>query len=111
MQVDIDGTRTASEIIVASCHDDSDDLGIEPDVVAYPNPFSNSLTVFLTNFSDQPAQIEVYDMLGKTVLLQDVDSPQNSYETVLNLGDLPTATYNIRVRTNDFVINKKVIKQ
>ena len=108
VQVDYDGTRTTSEIIVATCIDELDG---KPDVLAYPNPFGGELTVVLTNFHDHSAQIEVYDMLGKAVLSRNVDSPQDSYETVLNLGNLPPATYNIRVWTNDFVINKKVIKQ
>ena len=106
VQVDYDGTRTASEIVLANCIEASG----EPEVLAYPNPFSGDLTVELENFGDRPARIDVYDVLGRLVYTEEVDAPQNNYQTVLHLGDLPDATYTVRVGTADFVINRKVVK-
>ena len=108
VQVDYDGTRTASEIIVANCIEPN--VG-EPDVQAYPNPFNDDLIIELDNFGNRPARIEVYDMLGKLIYTGMVAAPLNYYETILNLSNLPPAAYNIRVSTNDFVINKNVVKQ
>ena len=105
--MDYDGTRTASEIIAAVCTDNADG---EPEVMAYPNPFSGELTIVLDNFENRPAHIEVYDMLGRLVYTYKVDAPQNSYQKVLNFSNLAPAAYNIRVSTNDFVINKNVVK-
>ena len=107
VQVDYDGTRTVSEIVVANCIEP--EVG-EPDVQAYPNPFSSDLTVVLDNFGNRAATIEVYDMLGKLIYTDKVAAPQNSYETILNLSNLPPAAYTVRVSTNDFVINKNVVK-
>ena len=107
VQVDYDGTRSVSEIVVANCVDAVDE---EPEVMAYPNPFNGELTIVLDNFDNRPATIEVYDMLGKQVLFQKADAPQNSYETILNLSNLPTGAYNVRVSTADFVINRQVVK-
>ena len=107
VQVDYDGTRTASEIVVANCIDMPTE---EPEVLAYPNPFSGDLTVELENFGNQPARIDVYDVLGRLVYTEDVDAPQNNYQTVLHLGALPEATYTVRVGTATFVINRKVVK-
>ena len=107
VQVDYDGTRTASEIVVANCIEASG----EPEVLAYPNPFSGDLTLELENFGDRPARIDVYDMLGRLVYTEEVGAPQNSYQTVLHFGNLPDATYTVRVGTADFVINRKVVKQ
>ncbi len=108
VQVDYDGTRTVSEIVVANCIEP--EVG-EPDVQAYPNPFSSELTVVLDNFGNRAATIEVYDMLGKLIYTNKVAASQNSYETVLNLSNLPPAAYTVRVSTNDFVINRNVVKQ
>lgn len=105
-QVDYDGTRTASEIIVATCVNETIDA---PEVLAYPNPFSGELTVVLENFGNSKARIEVYDMLGCIVKAVDIDSSTQT-NAILNLSNLPNAAYNIRVRTKDFVINKQVIK-
>ncbi len=107
VQVDYDGSRTVSEIIVAACEEP--EVG-EPDVQAYPNPFNGELTLVLDNFENRPARIEVYDMLGKLIMFEKVDAPQNSYETILNLYNLPPAAYNVRVSTTDFVINRQVVK-
>ncbi len=107
VQVDYDGTRTVSEIVVANCIEP--EVG-EPDVQAYPNPFNDELTVVLDNFDNRPATIEVYDMLGKLIYTNKIAAPQNSYETILNLSNLPPATYTVRVSTADFVINRQVVK-
>ena len=106
-QVDYDGTRTASEIIVATCVAETVDA---PEVLAYPNPFSGELTVVLENFGNSKARIEIIDMLGKVVKEITVDNPHNSKEVVLHLDEIPAQAYNIRIRTKDFVINKQVIK-
>ena len=108
VQVDYDGTRTVSEIVVANCIEP--EVG-EPDVQAYPNPFNDELTVVLANFGNRAATIEVYDMLGKLIYTNKVAAPQNSYETILNLSNLPPAAYAVRVSTNDVVINRNVVKQ
>ncbi|MBQ4476053.1 MAG: InlB B-repeat-containing protein [Bacteroidales bacterium] len=107
VQVDYDGTRTASEIIVTNCVETSEE---EPEVIAYPNPFNSDLTVELENFGDRPASIEVYDLLGRLVYVERAEAPQNNYQTILHLGDLSKSTYTVRVSTADFVINRKVVK-
>ena len=107
VQVDYDGTRTASEIIVTNCVEASEE---EPEVIAYPNPFNSDLTVELENFGDRPASIEVYDLLGRLVYVERAEAPQNNYQTILHLGDLSKSTYTVRVSTADFIINRKVVK-
>ena len=108
VQVDYDGTRTVSEVIVANCIEPESDG--DPDVLAYPNPFNGELTLVLDNFSNRAATIEVYDMLGKLIYTEKASAPQNSYETILNLSNLPSGAYTVRVSTTDFVINKNVVK-
>lgn len=107
VQVDYDGTSTASEIIVANC------LGTdgEPEVLAYPNPFGDDLTLRFENFGNMQATVEVYDMLGRMVLTQKINCSQNDYEVVLRLAGLSDGTYNVRISAKEFVINKKVVKQ
>lgn len=107
VQVDYDGTSTTSEIIVANC------LGTdgEPEVLAYPNPFNDDLTLRFENFGNIQATVEVYDMLGRMVHTQKVNCSQNDYEVVLRLAGLSDGTYNVRISTADFVINCKVVKE
>ena len=108
VQVDYDGTSTASEIIVANCPAETLD---EPDVLAFPNPFDDNLTLHFENFGNIQATVEVYDMLGMMVQTQKVNCSQNDYEVVLRLAGLSDGTYNVRISTADFVINRKVVKE
>ncbi|MBQ3833852.1 MAG: T9SS type A sorting domain-containing protein, partial [Bacteroidales bacterium] len=106
VQFDYDGTSTASEIIVANC------LGIdgEPEVLAYPNPFGDDLTLRFENFGNIQATVEVYDMLGRMVHTQKINCSQNDYEVVLRLAGLSDGTYNVRISAKEFVLNRQVIK-
>lgn len=108
VQIDYDGTSTASEIIVANCP--AETLG-EPDVLAFPNPFDDNLTLHFENFGNVQVTVEVYDMLGRMVQTQMVNCSQNDYEVVLRLAGLSEGTYNVRISTKEFVLNKKVVKQ
>lgn len=107
VQIDIDGTRTQSEIIVAKCHGNKlDNMQVE----AYPNPFNDELTISLYNFNGQNTSIEIFDMLGKTIATKTIATPGNYYETTLNLDGFPKATYSVRISANGATINKLVVK-
>ena len=107
VQIDTDGTRTQSEIIVAKCHGNNlDDMQVE----AYPNPFNDELTISLYNFNGQNTSIEIFDMLGKTIATKTIANPGNYYETTLNLDGFPKAAYSVRISANGATINKLVIK-
>ncbi len=108
VQVDYDGTSTTSEIIVANCPAEASG---EPEVLAFPNPFDDNLTLHFENFGNMQATVEVYDMLGRLVQTQKVNCSQNDYEVVLRLAGLSDGTYNVRISTADFVINRKVVKE
>ena len=106
VQVDYDGTSTASEIVVANCYETDG----EPEVLVFPNPFHNDIAIHLENMGGATVCIEVYDMLGKLVHQKTV-SVGNENEINLNLQNLPNGAYNFRVSANDYVFNKQVIKQ
>ena len=106
VQVDYDGTRSVSEIVVAIC----DDTYGEPDVQVFPNPFHDNVTVHMDNFADETASIEVYDMLGRAVLTDTVSAGTDN-EVTLNFGTLSAGTYNVRVSTANYVVNKQVVKE
>ena len=107
LQVDSDGTYSYSEIIAARCN--TMDIG-KLNVDTYPNPFSNELTIALSNFDGQRTTIEVFDMLGKTIATKTIEIPGNYYETSLNLDGFPKAAYSVRISANGATINKLVIK-
>ena len=107
LQVDFDGTKSMSEIISVRCRDNEADAN----VAVYPNPFNSNVTVALSNFNNQPLTIEIYNVMGELVRMINVDSPMNDYEMNIDLSDLSAASYTMRVRTADIVINRRIVKQ
>ena len=108
-QVDYNGQRSVSEIIVVTCNDNM--MGEEPEANVYPNPFLDELTVELSNFGEATVNVEVYDMLGRMYAMEKVESPMGYHMMTLNLGDLAPATYCVRIISGDTMIVKKVVKQ
>lgn len=107
-QVDYDGMRTKSDIIVVTCNDQPTE---KPVVNVYPNPFRDDLTVELNNFGDATVNVEVYDMLGRTLATEVVSSPMGHHALTLDMQDFAPATYSVRITSGKTVIVKKVVKQ
>ena len=107
IQVDYDGTKTYSEIISAKCSNWETD----PNISVFPNPFSSELTIVLENFRNEPATIEIFDVMGRTIKQMQVDSPHNEYETSFNLDNIPAGIYNVRVRTSSSTLNRQIVKE
>jgi len=57
-------------------------LRLSDDAAVYPNPFSDHLNVSLYNATEGNRTIELYDMLGRKVLSQQVFLRQNTFEIV-----------------------------
>ena len=72
---------------------------------AYPNPTAD--VVFLTNLPEEPVRIEVLDLRGRTVLMQEGGGPVAQ----LNLISLPPATYIVRVAMERDTWQGTIIRQ
>lgn len=107
LQVDYDGTKTYSEIVSVKCSNWEND----PNISVFPNPFSSELTIVLENFRNEPATIEIYDVMGRNIKQMQIDSPRNEYETTFNLDNIPAGIYNVRVRTSSSTLNRQIVKE
>ena len=78
------------------------------EIKIYPNPFSNSATVEISDPGFSKGQFTIYDLLGREVHLQTL----NSKRETLNL-DLPKGIYFFKVRNeqNEIVGNGKLMIQ
>ena len=78
----------------------------KPEILIVPNPFKNYIEV---NFKNLPLEIEtikISNMLGEEVKLI---SNKDTYQKI-NLEELPIGTYIISVKTSEFTIKKKIVK-
>ncbi len=85
-----------------------DDVAVSYDknVSLYPNPANQSLNVYIEDLQTR-AEIRIYDASGK-VVLQKMTSSMN---TGLDISEIPTGVYLIRVNHDNKVSSIKFVKQ
>ena len=82
----------------------------EPLVVnAYPNPFTDQLTVEIKNIRAQQVEVQVIDLQGR-VLQQQQFRNALGVPLSINAGDLPSGTYFLSVRTETGTRAFKIFK-
>jgi PKD repeat protein len=78
-------------------------------LTAYPNPFTNNITVAINNAAEFEMSITVTDMLGKTMVKETLAA--GTQTATLNTVNLPKGIYMIELHNNaQFVQRIKVVK-
>ncbi|HRE79067.1 MAG TPA: T9SS type A sorting domain-containing protein [Flavobacterium sp.] len=75
------------------------------DIILYPNPVTNDLNISIANFITVE-QISIYSLIGQ--LVKSVDG---SNVTTINMDDLTSGVYMVKIQTNQGVIDQKIIKK
>ena len=78
----------------------------QANVLVYPNPFQDELTV--TSANEIPGAIKIYDFSGKLILEQ---SSFKSNENQINLQSLSSGLYLMKITLADKTISRKIIKK
>ncbi len=105
-QVDFDGTITLSNVAIVSESD-----RIEDGVAVYPNPFSHTTGILIIAANSGIANIEVVDLLGRTVASQSNSISMGSQYLNLNgLNQLTAGVYTVRINIGNIVFTIKVQK-
>jgi hypothetical protein len=75
------------------------------------NPFNSSVEFDITAKNDAKVEVELIDLLGKVVRKNSfiVHAGINAL-SLTDTGNLPSGTYIFRVRNNEMLINRKVLK-
>lgn len=79
----------------------------ENDVVVYPNPVSDQLTVTLRTDAFRVSEMAVYDLTGKLVMAQPVEDNQIS----VNASRLATGNYFLRLSDGKSSVTTKFVKR
>jgi hypothetical protein len=80
---------------------------INLDLIAYPNPTNNTLTLNIGNYNNENLTYQLYDILGK--LLDSKQIVDNN--TIIGLHYLPSSTYLLNVLENNGLIKTfRIIK-
>ena len=90
--VDYDGAENFSNSIVLTRK--GEHFGI---TAAYPSPTKNELTVQFASLAEETVTIQVTDFAGRLVLTQEFDADNGINEAVLQLANLQTGVYLLRI--------------
>ena len=75
-----------------------------PDISIYPNPFENHFMI--RSGVKLTGEVLIYNSLGMLVKESKIDNTQQIYQ----FADLPAGLYTISIVTNDFTINRTLVK-
>jgi hypothetical protein len=75
---------------------------------AYPNPFDNEITLEISLAKESQLRCELYDMMGRLLLLQSHQLLVGSHQVVLKPGPLPSGSYLLLMRKQGIDGNQEV---
>lgn len=107
-QVDIDGGFTYSRVIAIRV----DRATNEPLISAFPNPFSQSITLKVTPVSaqDKTSSIELYTLQGALVYKKEIGRQGATITTLNDLPELARGLYILKTIVNDTPYTIRMIK-
>ncbi|MEM9548385.1 MAG: T9SS type A sorting domain-containing protein [Bacteroidota bacterium] len=95
---------------IASRNSKLDDR-MKPEILVYPNPFTNEFIVDLKTYDPENVQIQCLDMFGKEVLRKSVLPEHDPNQISINMDSYPSGIYYLRVqKDNKMIAVQKVIK-
>jgi hypothetical protein len=104
-QIDQDGSTTYSVVRAVQFAKAS-----EFDLVAYPVPLQQYLTLDLITSSAGPVDIAIYDASGRLMLGQQAAAPIGTSRYQLNVGPLAAGVYTLSVRQGSQKLSRKLLR-
>jgi len=74
----------------------------------HPNPFSNSINVTIVDKVTEKIYVTVYDLYGRKVFDKSYNAVQN---LIIELGNIPSGFYLLRMKSDTKSLTKKLIKE
>ncbi|MDD3686154.1 MAG: T9SS type A sorting domain-containing protein, partial [Bacteroidales bacterium] len=90
-----------------ACLVDIEELIADNSFEIYTNPTNGIVTIKTNDQYYENFKVEIFDALGRKVNSDVINSGSGEYST--NLGNYPEGLYIVRIYTNEFSINKKLL--
>jgi len=104
-QVDFDGAYTYSDIIAIEYT-----VFKEPVIDIYPNPAIDNLIIDTKNLNCSVLDVEIYDVLGKSVMKTTLTNMMDDPKKFINISSLNYGCYYVRFGCNEFSMVKKFLR-
>ncbi|MDQ3290595.1 MAG: T9SS type A sorting domain-containing protein, partial [Bacteroidota bacterium] len=99
--------KTATSTIISVTHSEE----LLPDFVAYPNPFSDRITLDITAVSSQKVQVVIKGMAGRTIQTKEIPVNPGVNSVSLNLNGVRSGIYFIQVTGKGFSLVQRIVKR
>ncbi|HQP03480.1 MAG TPA: Ig-like domain-containing protein [Bacteroidales bacterium] len=107
-QVDYNGRLTTYTTVNSSC---SSSVSGELMALVYPNPFNTQLNVSIENVVEGEVVIELFDVAGRKLFGLNEYNYSEIYFRELNIDNLVTGMYYLKIHINGQIITKKLEKK
>ena len=104
-QVDFDGTSEYSKFVCAAARKLN-----SINIATQPNPFSNTLNISIVAEMEGAAMVEVLDIIGKVILVKNAAIHAGNNNVIFETDNLKNGIYFVRIKQQNEVITKRVIK-
>ena len=101
-QIDFDGRQKHSAIRQVNRQ-------IESDLILFPNPAKDILFASLTSEKTEPVKIEIFDIQGRLVRIQDENVNRGENRLNVKLGHLESGTYIFNITSNSQTIQSRFV--
>lgn len=112
------GSYTVSLTVSNDCGSSTDTVsitvvgvedGLSAQVDVYPNPNQGSFNLSFESTVSKDAKVEVLDLYGRTVYVQELENINGTVNQRIDLGDQAAGTYFLRVISGDQVMTRRII--
>ncbi|MDG1841608.1 MAG: peptide-N-glycosidase F-related protein [Crocinitomicaceae bacterium] len=87
-----------------------DEKDLDHEINIFPNPTKQNCTIEVSGSVYNNAHLTIYDLMGKELLSQKMNSSQFFAETNINMSDFKSGTYIVKIITNERTYTKELIK-
>jgi hypothetical protein len=81
------------------------------EIAIFPNPSSGLTTVEVSGAVNNGASLEILDLTGRLIHSEKMNATANFAESFVDISSYNSGTYLVKIKTNDRVYTKSLVKQ
>ncbi len=101
----------AADSVTVSIITSTSETALAGDLTLFPNPSTGWINLRFEAFKPDAYRITVFDLAGKVLLNREVEIVSDKFTQTLDLNELPTGSYLVRVASGQGVATRKVVME
>jgi hypothetical protein len=90
---------------------DVSETDLTHEIAIFPNPSSGLTTVEVSGAVNNDASLEILDLTGRLIHSEKMNASANFAESFVDVSSYKSGTYLVKIKTNDRVYTKSLVKQ